>query len=180
MMTPLRSKWAACEARGGSISESIRNRRATKQSVHFQRNPLGRGRLAVFPRCSLDPYEFRDGRFTRVWQPPMRVNLRGRASPSVAATVHEAKWYAQRNRCLEATGVRGLNAQSLSELRWRLRVQSRPIYGFDNMMDLGHTISLMDSRRYRRADPPSYVAAQGQPSDQLTNGGVVTIRETAH
>ncbi len=25
--------------------------------AHFQRNPPGRGRLAVFPRCSLDPYE---------------------------------------------------------------------------------------------------------------------------
>jgi hypothetical protein len=25
--------------------------------AHFQRNPPGRGRLAVFPRCSLDPYD---------------------------------------------------------------------------------------------------------------------------
>jgi hypothetical protein len=65
MVTPLRSKWAACEARGGSISKSIRDRRATKQPAHFQRNPPGRGRLAVFPRCSLDPYEFRYGRFAR-------------------------------------------------------------------------------------------------------------------
>jgi len=50
--------------------------------------------------------------------------------------------------------VRRLNAQSPSELRWRLRVKSRHIYGFDNMMDLKHTISLMDGRRYRSADPP--------------------------
>jgi hypothetical protein len=26
-------------------------------ATHFQRNPPGRGRLAVFPRCSLDPYD---------------------------------------------------------------------------------------------------------------------------
>jgi hypothetical protein len=25
--------------------------------AHFQRNPPGHGQLAVFPRCSLDPYE---------------------------------------------------------------------------------------------------------------------------
>jgi hypothetical protein len=34
-------------------------------AAHFERNPLGRGRLAVFPRCSLDPYQFRYGRFAR-------------------------------------------------------------------------------------------------------------------
>jgi len=55
MMTSLRSKWAAGKARGGRISKSIRNRRATRPPAHFQRNPLGRGQLAVFPRCSLDP-----------------------------------------------------------------------------------------------------------------------------
>jgi hypothetical protein len=27
--------------------------------------PLGRGQLAVFPRCSLGPYQFRYGRFAR-------------------------------------------------------------------------------------------------------------------
>ncbi len=40
----------------GRISESIRNRRATQPPAHFQRNPPGRGQLAVFPRCSLGPY----------------------------------------------------------------------------------------------------------------------------
>jgi hypothetical protein len=30
----------------------------------FQRNLLGRGQLAVFRRCSLGPYQSRDGRFT--------------------------------------------------------------------------------------------------------------------
>jgi hypothetical protein len=43
----LRSKWAAGKARGGRISEWICNRRATQPPAHFQRNPLGRGRLAV-------------------------------------------------------------------------------------------------------------------------------------
>ena len=43
-------------------------------------------------------------------------------------------------RCLEATGVPKLNAQSPSELRWRLRVKSREIYGFVSMMDSKHTI----------------------------------------
>jgi hypothetical protein len=61
----LHSKWAAGKARGGRISKSIRNRRATQPPAHFQRNPPGRGHLAVFPRCSLDPYEFRYGRFAR-------------------------------------------------------------------------------------------------------------------
>ena len=28
-----------------------------KPPAHFHRNPLGRGQLAVFPRCSLDRYE---------------------------------------------------------------------------------------------------------------------------
>jgi hypothetical protein len=32
--------------------------------AHFQRNPLGRGQLTVFPRCSLEPYQFRFGHFT--------------------------------------------------------------------------------------------------------------------
>src|SRR5271165_4336940 len=61
MVMSLRSKWAAGKARGGRISQSIRNRRATRPPAHFQRNPPGRGRLAVFPRCSLDPYESRYG-----------------------------------------------------------------------------------------------------------------------
>jgi hypothetical protein len=55
MMTSLRSKWAVGKARGGRISKSIRNRRATQPPAHFQRNPPGRGQLAVFPRRSLDP-----------------------------------------------------------------------------------------------------------------------------
>ena len=35
MVTSLRSKWAAGKARGGRISESICNRRATQPPAHF-------------------------------------------------------------------------------------------------------------------------------------------------
>ena len=38
----LRSKWAACKAQGGRISEPIRDRRATQPPAHFHHNPLGR------------------------------------------------------------------------------------------------------------------------------------------
>src|SRR5215831_691842 len=62
MTTSLRSKWAAGKARGGRISEAIRNRRATQPPAHFHRNPLGRVQLAVFPRCSLLTYQFRYAR----------------------------------------------------------------------------------------------------------------------
>src|SRR5260221_12384083 len=65
MMTSLRSKWTAGKARGGRISESIRNRRATQPPAHFQRNPPGRGRLAVFPRCSLLTFQSRYARRSR-------------------------------------------------------------------------------------------------------------------
>src|ERR1700736_6466838 len=51
-------------ALGGRISKLIRNRRATQPPAHFQRNPLGRGQLAVFLRCSLGPYQSRYGHFT--------------------------------------------------------------------------------------------------------------------
>jgi hypothetical protein len=43
----------------------IRNRRATGTPAYFQRIPLGGGQLAVFLRCSLDPYQFGYGRFAR-------------------------------------------------------------------------------------------------------------------
>src|SRR5580704_11088014 len=70
MVMSLRSKWAAGKAVraglavGGRISKLIRNRRATQPPAHFQRNPPGRGQLAVFPRCSLGPYQSRYGHFT--------------------------------------------------------------------------------------------------------------------
>jgi hypothetical protein len=81
----LRSKWAGGKAVraglavGGRIPPHFtlspiwsrpyqngagRSQRETQPQAHFQRNPSGRGWLAVFPRCSLDPYESRYGRFT--------------------------------------------------------------------------------------------------------------------
>src|SRR5262249_29665657 len=64
------SKWAAGKARGGRISRAIRNRRATQPPAHFHRNPLGRGQLAVFPRCSLLTYRFRYARRSRLEKQP--------------------------------------------------------------------------------------------------------------
>src|SRR6201993_2295525 len=54
----------------GRVSKSIRNRRATQPPAHFHRNPLGRGQLAVFPRCSLLTYRFRYARRSRLEKKP--------------------------------------------------------------------------------------------------------------
>jgi len=45
-----------------SISAAIRNERTTTQTDPFQANPLGRGQLAAFRRCSLLTYRFRYAR----------------------------------------------------------------------------------------------------------------------
>jgi four helix bundle protein len=50
MVISLRSKWAAGKARGGRISGSICNRRATQPSAHFHRNPPGRRRCRHYMR----------------------------------------------------------------------------------------------------------------------------------
>jgi hypothetical protein len=47
-----------------------RNRRAAQPPAHFHRNPLGRGQLAVFPRCSLLTYRFRYARRSRLEKQP--------------------------------------------------------------------------------------------------------------
>jgi hypothetical protein len=83
MVTSLRSKWAVGKARGGRIPHQFysrrdkpdrqnrktgagRNQRARQPPAHFQRNPPGRGQLAVFPPPRrIDPYESRYGRFAR-------------------------------------------------------------------------------------------------------------------
>src|ERR1700758_591759 len=65
MVMSLRSKWAAGKARGGRISRSIRNRRATPPPAHFQRNPPGRGHLAVFSALLARPVWIRYGHFAR-------------------------------------------------------------------------------------------------------------------
>jgi hypothetical protein len=49
-----------------SISSAIRNERTTMQTDPFQANPLGRGQLADFLRCSLLTYRFRYARRSRV------------------------------------------------------------------------------------------------------------------
>ena len=59
------------------MSESIRNRRATQPPAHFQRNPPGRGQLAVFPCCSLLTYRFRYDRRSRLEKQP--TDLRRKA-----------------------------------------------------------------------------------------------------
>src|SRR5438132_12460860 len=76
MVTSLRSKWAVGKARGGRISEWICNRGATPPPAHFQRNPPGRGRLAVFPRCSLLTYQSRYARRARLEKQPTDLRRR--------------------------------------------------------------------------------------------------------
>src|SRR5258708_18357647 len=62
----------------GRISKSIRNRRATQPPAHFHRNPLGRGRLTVFPRCSLLTYRFRYARRSRLEKQPTDLRRKTR------------------------------------------------------------------------------------------------------
>ena len=77
----------------GRISQSIRNRRATQPPVHFQRNPPGRGRLAVFPRCSLDPYESSYGRFTAS---PARTALKTANCPAATSPLYARRYTGDR------------------------------------------------------------------------------------
>jgi len=76
-------------------------------------------------------------RVNLTWRDELPVRSRGRG-------IREARGCSQRKRFLEAMGVPRLNPQSPSKLGWRLHVRSRQIHGFDNIMDLKHTISLMD------------------------------------
>jgi hypothetical protein len=63
-------------AERGRISEWICNRRATRPPAPFQRNPPGRGRLAVFPRCSLLTYQSRYARrAARIARETRRVTM---------------------------------------------------------------------------------------------------------
>src|SRR5258705_8622933 len=60
-----------------SISQSIRDRRATRSPAHFHRNPSGRSQLAVFLRCSLGPYDSDMGARSRLEKQPtdLRQNI---------------------------------------------------------------------------------------------------------
>ena len=60
MVMSLRSKWAVGKARGGRISESIRNRRATQPPAHFQRNPPAAASWLFFRVA-------RSTRMTQIW-----------------------------------------------------------------------------------------------------------------
>ncbi len=91
---------------------------------------------------------------------PMRVNLRGGAiKHPVAATVHEAKWCAQRNRYLEATGEPNLNAQSPFE-RWDgdcALSHSKPVAS-DTIREVGASKGPYGQSpdRYRTAPPTAF------------------------
>jgi hypothetical protein len=70
MVTSLRSKWAVGKAvraglavEGAYLDRYVTDEQRSRRPI--LRNPPGRGQLAVFPRCSLDPYESRYGRFAR-------------------------------------------------------------------------------------------------------------------
>jgi len=54
-----------------------------------------------------------------------------------------------------ATGAPRLNAQSPSELSWRLRFEADHINGFDITTVLGHTIRRHAQSRYQGTYPPS-------------------------
>src|SRR4029077_4583210 len=53
-----------------SISQWIRDRRATPSPAHFHRNPSGRSQLAFFLRCSLGPYDSDMGARSRLEKQP--------------------------------------------------------------------------------------------------------------
>src|ERR1700741_1912358 len=65
----LRSKWAAGKARGGRISKAIGNRSGGRRTAAgpFSTQPSGPRPVGCFsvrrPPDSLDPYQFRYGRF---------------------------------------------------------------------------------------------------------------------
>src|ERR1700736_3044180 len=54
----------------GHVSIQICSAPRALPTAHFDRNPLGRGRLAVFLRCSLDPYESNMGARSRLEKQP--------------------------------------------------------------------------------------------------------------
>jgi hypothetical protein len=71
MMMSLHSKWAVGKAvrAGLAVEGAYLNRYATDEQRSrrpiFNATLAGRGQLAVFPRCSLDPYESRSWLFAR-------------------------------------------------------------------------------------------------------------------
>src|SRR6516225_9489438 len=144
MMTSLRSKWAAGKAVRaglavrGRISRAIRSRRATQPPAHFHRNPQGRGRLAVFPRCSLLTYRSRyDRRYRqsgsdRLEKQPTALRrkaclFRGQDSSRKFRFSEFGIW--AENRCSEVPGRKRRSSEEISPepgLRRGKRLQNDP------------------------------------------------------
>src|SRR5215470_9162092 len=118
MVTSLGSKWAAGKARGGRISKAIRNRRATQPPAHFQRNPLGRGRLAVFPRCSLLTYRSRYARRSRLEKQPtdLRRKPRDLGDRTLALSCLHPQNMPIKRALLNPPSAADLNCRNLSAL----------------------------------------------------------------
>ena len=109
----LRSKWAAGKARGGRISEWIRNRRATQPPGPFSTQPSGPCPVAVFPRCSLLTYQSIYARRSRLEKQPtgLRRNSRGLGD----ATLDNTSTAASKPRCY--TGGECKNTLRITECR---------------------------------------------------------------
>jgi len=75
---PLSILLVLLDSPGQHKSGAGRNRRATQPPAHFHRNPLGRGRLAVFPRCSLLTYRLRYARRSRLEKQPTDLRRKTR------------------------------------------------------------------------------------------------------
>src|SRR5215469_6321491 len=88
----------------------IRNRRATQPPAHFHRNPPGRGRLAVFPRCSLLTYESRYARCSRLEKQP--TDLRRKACYFGDRTLTASTRNLIHNLCAHRCGRCGENSES--------------------------------------------------------------------
>jgi hypothetical protein len=111
-----------------SISEWIRDRRATQPPAHFHRNPPGRGQLAVFLRCSLDPYDSDMGARSRLEKQP--TDSRQNACYFGDRTlVLKAEKAASTGGLLPESEAENLKSRSspLGEYRWASLFCSRPV-----------------------------------------------------
>src|SRR5262249_16405315 len=69
----------ACQWDGAYLERYVTDPAAAGQPpAHFDRNPPGRGQLAVFPRCSLLTYRFRYDRRSRLEKQPTDPATAGR------------------------------------------------------------------------------------------------------
>jgi hypothetical protein len=56
-MRPICARDSSAGAYFNRMSDKAAGRNTPSPAGHFDRNAPGRGHLAVFPRCSLDPYD---------------------------------------------------------------------------------------------------------------------------